>query len=218
VNMSFPEQPWWIVIGGGSLLPNFEDGTLFTAPSNAATATVRVFVRDVQLDTTFGVKEPSGLHNVVLEHPYTNTFPIGQTGAGMKLLPFIGPADVSFYRVTCMEVGENATAVSGWFTNVSISDLSHIGHGADGPIPIEFDNSWHHSWDSAVEPGPGSPVGYGGGYTWNIPARWWIRGGPTNEMPGWNQVISMDASGAITVTKFGHTVTRNTNDIYTTVR
>lgn len=48
----------------------------------------------------------------------------------------------------------------------------------------------------------------------NIPVDWKIGdNGPTNSMTGWNQVISISGNGTVTVTKYGKTVTRDTNNV-----
>ncbi len=210
VFMTFPEQPWWIV-SEGSLDPATGSGTLFTAPSNAATALVRVFVRDEHLDTVFGVLEPSGIDHADIAQVATN-IQVGVAGAAMQLDVFIAPTTVSFSRVTIMEVGENATEVSGCFTNFSIADLSHIGNGADDPIPLDCQNCWQ---DDAGEIGD-LPPWYLGSYTWPIPAVWWIGDGPTNSMTGWTQVVSIDGSGTVRITKFDRWVQRTTNNVVTT--
>jgi hypothetical protein len=130
----------------------------------------------------------------------------------MRLRPYIGPTNVSFYRVQVMEVGEDATAVSGYFTNHT--PPSHIGSGADVWItPIGQDNSWPASYDWARSTGWPSPWS-DGGYTWIIAALWRVGNGPTNSMTGWNQVHTIYANGTMTVTKFGHTVSRTIQGVY----
>lgn len=211
---NFPAEAQWSTTSGGfdTTVGNW---VWYTAPSNAGNATVTVDVAGTaKFRIKFKVKEPTGV--VRADIISTNHVPVGWTGAGMHLRPFVGPLDVSFYRVTIMEVGENATSVSGWFTNVPVAELSHIGNGADTPIPIMQDNSWDPGWDWATEPGPGLPVGYGGGYTWNIPGRWWIGNSQTNNLTGWSQIISMDAAGSITIQKFERSVQRTTSDVITT--
>jgi hypothetical protein len=34
----------------------------------------------------------------------------------------------------------------------------------------------------------------------------------------WDQKMTLEADGTMTIEKFGHAVTRNTNDVYTTVQ
>ena len=139
LGMSFPEEPlWWASAGGleGELSPTLlglsGSAVKFTDPSNAATANVRVIVRDITLDKTFTVREPSGVDHAC----YGN-------------------------------------CSSPW-TNV--------------------------------------------GFSWDIPGQWWTGGGQTNTMTNhWSQSFSIDASGTMAVQKFGHTATRNTNDVYTTI-
>ena len=64
-------------------------------------------------------------------------------------------------------------------------------------------------------PPPWSP----GSFVWPIPSEWWILGGPTNTMPGWTQEFVMeDTNGTFTINKWTHTVTRTTNDVYTTAQ
>ena len=81
LSMTFPEDPWWSVSGGG-LNPMTGEATTFTAASNAASATVTVFVRDVQLEKKFNALEPT-LHGNS-EIIATNHFPIGEVAAGMN--------------------------------------------------------------------------------------------------------------------------------------
>ena len=137
----------------------------------------------------------------------------------MHLDVFVNPTDVSFYRVQGIEVGEDATSVWGYFTNFSTADLSHKNNGADVPFQIQEDNQWQEPWDNAyegdnnVDPPPWTG---GGGYTWNIPGAWFIPGSSTNSMQSqWQQIITLNSTGTMTITKFGHWVQRTTNDVIT---
>ena len=192
VNMSFPEQPWWIVIGGGSLLPNFGDGTLFTAPSNAATATVRVFVRDVQLDTTYSVKEPSGVDHAVVS--FRGEAPVG---AGMDLKVFIAPLTVSFCRVDLMEVPGPGSNPSGYFTTNSIPP-----HDTDAKAGQWYRLREDNSWDDTARLYEW-PYGRVGGFDWVIPVVWKIGDGNLNSLPSWTQRLESNGYKG-KVTKFGH--------------
>jgi hypothetical protein len=197
----------------GSVNPASGSSTLFTAPSNAATATVTANYGGGSCTKSFTVLEPTGYNHAIILTT-NSTFATNQTGAGMTLRFWIGPTNVSFYQVEIMEVGEDATNVTGSFTNVPVADLSHINHGADRWVPLPEDNSLQ---DTATEPGPGPAPWYAGGYTWNIPARWRVEGtSVTNVMTGWNQVITIDANGTISIDKMGRGVTRGTNCVITT--
>jgi hypothetical protein len=209
VNMTYTEQPWWLVIGGGSVMPHFGDGTLFTAPSNAASASVRVFVRDVQLDTTFSVKEPSGFdskHTRII-NTYPTIWTADQVGALMLVKVHIAPTFVSFYRVELAEIDGPATGVTGYFQNFTSGDLYHWPGGF---APIDCDNSWGigdtcgklppgYEWPW---PGKGPEMG---SYIWaNIPIAWKIGNQTTLVVPGWtSQTFSVSVDGTVTVEKYG---------------
>jgi hypothetical protein len=203
----------------GSLSKWHGNTTVLTAPSNATMATVTMNyygVTHVKYVTNFTVIEPTGVHHAdfVQYWPYTST---SLAGAGMQIRPFIGPTNVSFYRVQVMEVGENATNTSGYFTPNNAP--SHIGNGADAWIDLDYDNHWKGDYDwprSSGWPPPWYGSGWSGGsYTWNIPALWRISGtSKTNSMTGWNQVHDLGPNGTMTVTKFSRHVSRTIQGVY----
>ncbi|HEX5220679.1 MAG TPA: hypothetical protein VFZ59_13995 [Verrucomicrobiae bacterium] len=234
--MTYPEQPWWLAFQG-SVSPSFGESTDYTAPSNAAAAIVRVFVRDVQLDTWFQVREPTGIDHAVFKRNSNggvvlDSFSTG-SGAGMHLRPFLGPTHVSFKRVLIMEIGENATEISDYYLDPDYypdpynnPTLSHKGSTGEGKgdrwIPINCDNSWDDQWDRAWWAGdlpPWDSGQYSGGsFRWNIPGAWKIDGGPvhTNLSP-WFQLMTLDGDGSMTIEKFGHRVKRNIDNQYVIV-
>jgi len=236
LTMTFPESPAWYVSGGG-IDATTGSTTTFTAASNACFAKVTVNVRDVWLNKNFTVLEPSGIDTVhtYKVSEYTNDFfHVGNSGAGMTIVVYVAPTDVSFYRVTMEEVGEDATNVWGYYTNNPPYDpygnISHKGsttpsnangHGkGDDPFQVFSDNSWQHgagilSWDNCAmgnfSPNPPDyPLWSSGGFTWNIPGAWKIGNGAwkTNMTP-WNQTFTMQADGTVTIEKFGLSVTRS---------
>jgi hypothetical protein len=116
-----------------------------------------------------------------------------------------------------MEVGEPATNITGYFT--FITPPSHIGSGADQwTPPVNEDNSLPYGDECSLGDPGGCPSPWSsGGFMWNIPARWRVGDdGKTNSMTGWNQVFSIDGNGTVSIQKFGHGVTRTTNDVITT--
>jgi hypothetical protein len=242
-NGGLSDYPSWTDAAG----ENIYNGTWFTAPSNAANATVTATVEGTgeSLKVPFNVVEPSGIDPVhtYIVNAYTNPpdegFNPGVSGAGMYIRVYVAPTDVSFYKVQCMEVGEDATNVWGYYTNYPTYDpsgnLSHKGitapiypdgkhHGkGDDPFQIGSDNSWDTNWDNCsmenydqVSP---HPSWSSGGFTWNIPGAWTVDGSTwhTNMTP-WSQVFTNQSNGTMTIQKFGHTVTRNTNNVYTTIQ
>lgn len=196
----------------GSVLPTNSYHTRFTAPSNATSVTVTMQYLKAKLIKTFNVIVPTGVdHAVTIERqPYS----LGQAGAGMHIRPYVGPTNVSFYRVQMMEVGQPATGISGYF--VTNAPPPHdFDAGADHfDIQLGYDNAWPSSYDQAKSPVFPSPWS-AGQFTWHIPPKWKIGSGPTNDLAGsWDQVFTLGADGTVTVTKFNHTVTRHTTEQY----
>ena len=227
---NFPTNAVWTT-SSGSLDTSVENWVWYTAPSNAGSATLTVDVAGTaKFKIKFKIKEPSEIDEArtykVAE--YTNYFyGPGISGAGIYLRVYVAPTDVSFYRVECIEVGEHATDVEGyydlyykqkpeWPTN-----LSHITRGADKWFEINADNSWQHNglddgfdWDRAFWGRDGQVTGGGwspgGKFTWNIPGKWRIAGtGTGTEFSSWKQKCVLGSDGTMTITKFGKTVTRH---------
>lgn len=206
----------WTTTSGG-VNPSSGSSTRFTAPTNATqtTSTIRADYGSGNCPITFNVYPPTGInHARVIE---TNSYPKNDAGAGMHLYVWMAPTNVSFYRVQCLEVGSNAINVTGYYTNYAVSNISHIGHGADEWFQLEPDNMWPSTWDNATSGSGGflPQPWYAGGYTWPIPGRWKIGTSATNNLTGWQQSTTIDANGTVTVSKFGFTVTRTTNDVIT---
>ncbi|HZI32032.1 MAG TPA: hypothetical protein VFF11_06805, partial [Candidatus Binatia bacterium] len=196
--------------GPGLLATN--GSVTFIAPSNAPlggmSATVIATVGSASIAVPFKVFPPSGIDHADVISTNDPHYDLGQAGAAMHLQVYIAPTSVSFYRVQCMEVGENAINVWGCFTNSSATNLYHST--ANTWFPLSHNNSWVDGCFLGVAPIPL----YGGGFSWDIPAKWKIEE-PTNSMTGWNQVFSIDASGTVNIQKFGHEVTRSTNGVIT---
>src|ERR1019366_114048 len=103
-----PAGNWTWSTSAGSVAPTNGWGTLFTAPSNAANATVTISYPGGSCPVQFIVLEPAGV--VAATIAYTSDFSNNVAGALMHLAPVIvGPTNVSFYRVQMLEVGLPAT-------------------------------------------------------------------------------------------------------------
>jgi hypothetical protein len=145
------------------------------------------------------------------------SYPLTYAGAGMHLVPYLSPTTVSFYRLECLEIGEDATDITRYFVNMPAEMLGHhAAQGADQWFGINDDNSWKGGDDAGTPPeglAPWSPGGWlgGGTFSWVIPGKWRIKGDSTTEHTGIHfsdQQFSMDAFGTMTVTKFSHKATR----------
>jgi hypothetical protein len=180
-----PDKTKWST-SAGSLSATNGTSTWFTAPSFPTTAIITIKAGQVTKTYPFNVLKPTGIDHADIVS--LSEFIDVHLGAGMTLNAFIAPTSVSFYQVQFLEVGENASNKSGWYSltvSNSFLDRAQLG-SSDCP-----------------------PVGSAGGFAWDIPARWKIENGPTNTVSGWSEVFSVDAAGTTKVTKFGHTVTRH---------
>lgn len=188
---------------------------LLTLKDEIGTAQVNAVFLGQTLTKNFTIYAPTSIDSSTIKT--TISYPIGQASAGMHLYPIVvAPTDVSFYNVQMLEVGENATNVSGYF--LDHAQLSHIGNGADIWFDLDDKNQWPDTWDFARLTDWPAPWNKPGSFTWNIPAKWRVDNStgtsPEHTIVGWNQVFSIQIGGTITVQKFGHSVTRTTsNDI-----
>jgi len=210
---TLPTNALWSTTAGGL---KFASGStnLFTAPSNAATATITVQVFGKSVSKTFKVVEPSGIdHAVIAATNNILAFPNltnGQAGAEMLLNIYFAPTEVSFYRVNIMEVGEDGSNITGYFSQWTPQQLHHTS--ADHWTTLNQANEMNDTC-AELDPSPWSS----GGFTWDIPSRWQVDGsGATNFLNGWNQVFSIDGSGTVTIVKDNHWVQRTTNGVITT--
>jgi len=124
-----------------------------------------------------------------------------------------------------MEIGTNATDVTGyfattnWINDVNSSAQNNIAHssnsGAFNTIKILQDNTWFGG-DTVGGVAPFIPWA-DGQFTVPIPAVWWVgTNAPTNKLNSWSQTISITADGTMSVKKFDRSATRTTNNVYTT--
>jgi hypothetical protein len=213
-----PINATWTTTAGG-VYPTTGQYTTFTAPSNAPpggmTATVTATFAGKSFGVTYTVVPPSGVdHAIIISINNIQGVPTlssGQAGAQMYLNVYFAPTNVSFYRVAIMEVGEDATNISGYFSQWTPYQLGHAT--ADHWTQL---NQANVLGDTCAD-GPHSTWIPGGGYTWNIPAGWQVIGSAvTNSLNGWNQVFSLASSGTEMITKHNRWVQRATNNIITT--
>ena len=214
-----PSRTKWSAGGGGLSGTNGSD-VRFTAPSNAPpggiTVTVIATVKNASLAIPFNVVPPSGIDHAKIIG--TNRFSLTIAGAGMTNVVWIAPTSVSFYRVWMEEVGAVSTNATGYFTNTNVWPANNLNHGKHGA------NNWfqltsQNQWSDAASSGTCIPPWSTGNFTWPIPAAWQVGGSNslrTNYITGWDQNFTIDASGTVTVQKFGNSITRTTNNLITT--
>jgi hypothetical protein len=207
---TMPAETTWST-SAGTLSTLYGSGTVLYAPHTAGSATVTATVRKVSLSIGFGVVEPSGVNAYVNA---VNHYGNGVAGAGMQLNVTLQPTTVSFSQVQIYEVGEDASSISGYFN--SHPPLSHTVSGANvwhgvycNNLIDDFDYCNYYGNDSQHLPPPWSA----GSFTWQIPALWRVVGDSSTHSLSWSdQVFSLDGSGTLTITKYGHSVTRTVHD------
>lgn len=218
--MSPPEAPVWFAFAG-SVTPGTGSTTVYTAPSNTAIATVRVYVRGVFLDTVFGVREPTVVDEAETYKVDDFHYNPGVSAAGMKLRVYLAPTFVSFCRVECKEIKTNPVNLEGYYADTTLVPFPNIqlAHStADEWFQIFQDNSWEHDngnqrdWDRCYFVNwDVPPTLYAGKFKWYIPIRWRIQGTGEGTLLNQNyyQEFEVTNDGAMKVKKFGKEVIRS---------
>jgi hypothetical protein len=202
----------------GGVQPTNGIATIFTAPSNAANATVSVNYGGGTCTLQFSAIEPSGI--LASNRPQTG-FSVNQAGAGMINTLWLLPPTVSFYRVQWMEVPATSNLVqTGYYANTNFFPNPEIHDAAHGAGKWIGTRRWDNlmGFDTATSGVEGAQPWAAGTLTWPIPVVWQIgNNAPTNFLQRTDQTFIIDANGNVTVQKYGHTVTRGTNNVYSVV-
>ena len=216
--------PVWTTSAGSWMSSRLINNPGFTAPSHATNAIISFDLPGVSFPKAFTYKvvEPTGLDHAVIIA--TNQigglapdhFNAGRAGAEMLVNIFIAPTYVSFYNVQILEVGEDATNVTGYFTNnppFTTDDLHHRPNPAY--TALSASNSWpDYCWEGPLPAPP--PARSSGSYTWIVPVEWKVKNDPaTNFLTSWSQVFTNDSTGTVKITKYGKWVQRTTNNVIT---
>lgn len=175
-----------------------------------------LFENGFTLAIQFSVLEPSGYFAPSIS-PITG-YGTNVAGAGMNIDLWLTPTNVSFYRVEIVEVGAISTNATGYFANTNVWPAWKLDHGLCGAgtwISVKMNN---HIASDRANSGICPPVWADGHFSWPIPGGWRVIGNSkTNHLPWSDQTFSISSSGAVSVLKFEHGVTRNTSDLYTIV-
>jgi hypothetical protein len=210
---TLPTDTQWRTTAGSLAYTNWPVN-VFTAPSNAANVTITTVIPSgPTINNNLTVLEPTNVDHAVIvsSNEAYYTFPTNAAGAFMHLYVYMGPTNVSFYRVQMEEVAENGTGLTGYFANTNIwpdPTNSFYHSSANTPFALANDNSWPTNYDYCNTPtaSPYLPQPWSSGrFSWNVPWKWWIIGSTnTNYMAnGWQEQFSIDANGTVKITKFG---------------
>jgi hypothetical protein len=210
----------------GSVVPTNGSSTAFTAPSNAANATVSVNYGNGNCSLQFNVLEPTGFVTSNSPAP-VNSYPEGVAGAGMTNYTYIVPQTVSFYRIRTQEVPATSNlVVAGYFANTNSFPTGPQMHDAAAGAGGWVGTSQYYNYNGFDKASSGTAMvrfkpWVAGTLTWPIPVVWAIPGGvpgsgPTNNSLGrTDQTFMVISNGTVTVLKYGNSVSRGTNGVYT---
>lgn len=202
---------------GGNINPAIGNSTFVEVPHVATSITVTVSCGSgVLCDIPFSVLEPSG-YLAPVNTPITG-YGTNIAGAGMTINLWLPPTNVSFYRVEIVEVEAISTNATGYFANTNVWPAWKLDHGLCGAgawVPVGMNN---YIGTDTANSGACPPPWTDGHFSWPIPGGWRVIGNtPTNNLPWSDQDFTINSNGTVTLLKFGHGVTRATNDVYTVV-
>ena len=224
VNLSFtpalPTNAIWSASAGSLAFSNCVSN-VFTAPSNAMITTVTATLANGQgLRSDFTVLQPSGMPIATLLSNWTSQIDPNISGVGQTLNVVILPTNVSFSRVQLMEFGEYPSGRYGYFANTNWTPgyLAHnMAAGSMNWFYLSADNSWFD--DNCFYPAPNVPQcpWSQGGFYWDIPGYWKVGDSTLTStlLTNWTQTFTIDSAGTMSVSKFRHSASRDTNNVYT---
>jgi hypothetical protein len=226
--LAFPDVGVWKEIGGGRL----EIGTYYVAPLTTDYNELSYVVDDASYYFSLVVVEPSA---IVARSPKVYDFGLNENiagGAGMEFDIYILPETVSFAGISMEEVPSYEGVHTGYFANLFFSNVWYhtVDMQAGQWMNVKPGNYW--SKDSAMMGDilplekPTGDMTYdltegvwsNGELVWHIRWGWRERNAERGDEPvksmsvRYDQTFRIDHEGTLSVLKFGHIVSRGTND------
>ena len=131
--------------------------------------------------------------------------------------PRFNPDYVSFTALKTYESETAATNVTGIFTNIAEALVHGQSNGGGKVVPVLPGN--YILMDFIGGSLPNAFLGEEGGWTWNIKNSWFLEGSTVTNTMSWSaQRFYLSTNGTFSVSKFGHFVSRGTNNVYTISR
>jgi hypothetical protein len=206
-----PAPANWSVNSGGTLSPTSGASVTFTAGDQTGHATITAQGSGCTCSLDLEVVAPTG---VSIEREDSRGFyhDQGHPSAGFVGRVHLLPDNVNFDAVEYREGDVEATGTGG------CSFMTGQGHHPNpNPLPVS----------ETVIPGRGSRGGIDlvqirmtitgtlspGTVTWPIPWYYSVNGGTEHRFATINQVADMDATGAVTISKAGASVTKGRNEL-----
>lgn len=167
------------------------------------TATIPATGQTCTLDMT--VVAPS---DITMRRTNVLAYAAGSAGAGMQLEVRVQPRNVNFGWVSFLEDPGPATGVTGYFAAFGAAALAHVPN--PDFVRFSFNNTFRFDTAATVA-GALAPPWAPGSWTWRIPNRYrcFNSTGTGTGFTTTVQRFTITATGAVTVTKEGASVTRN---------
>jgi len=212
VNLTVDPAPGtWSVDTGGTLSSTSGATVQFTAGDVAATATITAAAGGCNCTLELEVVAPTGV-SIRRDDARGFFHRRGKPSAGFVGVVHISPADVNFDAIEYHEDdvdavgtdrldfmdGESHHPTPGW---LPVSERVIAGRGSESGIDqVQVLMNITGSLD------PGGTV------TWSIPWHYRVNGGTSHTLATIDQVVDMDNTGSVTISKGGASVTKARND------
>jgi hypothetical protein len=216
VNLTFNLGTATWTTSGGTLSSANGDHVRLTAPDRAANVKITATGSTGKVaDITFSVIEPSG---VVQERaPGTKVWHIhGVPSVGIRTNVYLIPSTVSFENV---EVGEGdcVGVVTGYYVGTPSDGMHHASHGAGAWVAVGAVTAGKGSKVLARDTVQSGTCNFGtpyraGTFDWPIPWSFRVGVGAEKKFAVVHHHESINASGAMTITKAGARGTAKLND------
>jgi len=199
-------------------------GNQYIAPNHASTFYITAFEHNETLILPYRTINPSYVSdwndfkvptNEWVDHDAVMPLE-GHVGVGLITRPKLCPSYVCFEHLLVCETEVDATNVWGYFADTNRLPVASLRHdraaGAERQISISSGNVAGEDLASLTLTNP--PPWTAGGFSWPIQAYWFTEDNQTTNALYWStQIFQVYANGDATVRKFGHTVSRGTNDV-----
>ncbi len=210
----------------GSMVGNIQtttvSSTIYTGPGLPCYDTIRAsFECGVSAMVNVNVVAPSGC---LAQNTTSLTVGLNLAGVAMLNELFLLPLDVNFYKIETREVPMAAINVHGYFANPLIypngfpAHDASVGAGRWIVVKDSFNANGHDEASTGYLNQPWSD----GDVVWPIPVEWRMKnrneGFGNHQFGRTDQFMRILSNGTASVSKYGITITRTTNDVVNAIR
>lgn len=206
----------WSAVDAGA----FIGGNLYSCPYYETDCRIRVTVGNADRDFMLSVIEP---HGVICEEASQIDYstPKGTAGCfGLELREItLLPRTVSFCNIFVEEIPTDEGSRTGYFTNPFFADCWSHNYAQGAGIWIGVDGNNVLDTIDRATCGDVPPPWSNGGMVWPIPMGFHCEQAPLGTPPigeidaNVSSVYTVMSSGSVILSKLGHWVSRNTNDV-----